>query len=61
MNAQEALRNEYGKGIADGIIMTLRMLLGETTSGGIPYSKPLPPELERWVRDALARTEEQTS
>lgn len=56
--AQEALRRQYGQGIADGMEMTLRLSLGQEVEGGSPYAGPLPGEFVVWAEAALERVEE---
>lgn len=46
----------YGTGVIDGVIVTLELLSGVTPDGhGEPYTGPVPPELARYLKDALAR------
>ena len=55
---QAALIREYRRGLIDGYETTLRLLLGQPDSDGVPYTGPaLPPEAEAWARQALARIE----
>lgn len=51
---QDAKKRLYGEGLADGMEGTLRLLLGEPWSGGEPCPGPVPENVERWARDALA-------
>jgi hypothetical protein len=45
----------YSDGIADGIEMTLRALLGESQNGAAPFDGDLPADVRRWARECLAR------
>ena len=72
MSMIEAIREQmtetYFAGYRDATAICLHLLLGETPPmlegkienlHGCP--QPLPPEVEAWARDALARVQEQTA
>lgn len=55
MNTTEALKHAYGNGLADGMAMTLRAVLGHTVYRADIYHGPLPDELKEWANEALER------
>lgn len=55
---RDALRTQYGQGVAEGFRITLRLFLGEPTAGAAPYAGPRTPESEAWARAALDRDPE---
>ena len=50
----QANRN-YRDGMRDGVIMTLELLLGVSSHGGIPFTGERSFELEEWAQQALMR------
>jgi len=50
----QANRN-YRDGLRDGVIMTLELLLGVSSHGGIPFTGERSFELEQWAQQALMR------
>jgi hypothetical protein len=63
MTIEEAMTHEFGQGMAAGIALTLKLLLGEADAAGTlayPGAEDLPEDVERWARDALARLQEAT-
>lgn len=59
--AEAAKIRDFAEGVTHGFETALRLFLGEAADGGAPCPQPLPPEAERWARDALARLTEQTT
>ena len=58
--AQDRMVTAYADGLTAGFEIVLRLILGLPVEGKAePYRGELPPELERWARDALARIEEE--
>lgn len=51
--ADRALKDLYGKGVADGMEITLSLLLGRESHGGRPFQGPLSPEAQDWATRAL--------
>jgi hypothetical protein len=60
--AAEARLEDYSAGMARGMEIALRLVLGEEpVEGTEPMPGDLEPDQERWARDALARLTEGTA
>lgn len=58
LTPREALLREYGEGWRAGARDALRLLLGEPSSGAVPFGGERSPELELWARSALENLED---
>lgn len=52
---QAARIRDYGEGLADGMAITLRLLLGDPQEPGTPCPGPIPPNVEGWAKVALGK------
>jgi len=50
---EEMLHQIYRDGLADGMEITLKLLLGRPTNGGTPCPQPLSVAIEDWALRAL--------
>lgn len=52
---RQARAEDYARGCRDGMMVTLSLLLGRSTAGGMAYQGEIPPELRLWAEIALAQ------
>jgi hypothetical protein len=50
----DAIKDVYKAGLADGMAMSLSLLLGRETDGGAPYTGRLNASAQNWAMDSLA-------
>lgn len=48
-------RRQYAQGVADGLEIALKAVIGDPIPGGDPYDGPIPDELRSFCQGALAR------
>lgn len=56
-SVKRAQARSYAAGLQDGVTITLELLLGRESHGGVPYrGEELPADARRWAESALARS-----
>jgi len=51
----------YRDGLAGGVVLALKALLGDAPAGAEPYRGPIPDELRLWAEAALTRAEREAA
>ena len=54
---QKRRMRDYAEGVKDGMTITLQLLLGTESHGGVPYDGEIPDDLRVYLESALRRAQ----
>ena len=52
---QKRRMRDYAEGVKDGMTITLQLMLGKDSHGGVPYDGEIPDDLRVYLEAALRR------